>query len=123
MTESSTERRRFHRFATDKPVVIRSGDEEHRGTTLDVSLRGLLLDAGEGWEAQPGSLVHASIRLDDGTSCIDIDGEVCHVEGSRIGIHVTMIDLDSASLLRRMVELNLADHTLLERNLAQLISA
>ena len=54
--------------------------------------------------------------------CIDIEGEVAHVEGSRIGLQCLVLDLESASTLRRLVELNLADPELLERNLAELTS-
>ncbi|MDJ0740266.1 MAG: PilZ domain-containing protein [Gammaproteobacteria bacterium] len=124
MSEASIERRRFHRIGTDKPVAVRSASGDHAGTTLDVSLRGLLLEPSDGWQPQSGTPVEARIRLDDGDDCcIDLQGRVAHVDARRIGIHVTAVDVESASRLRRMVELNLGDTTLIERELAELIGA
>ncbi len=115
------ERRRFRRVVTDKPIVVRSNDGEHRGTTLDLSLRGLLLESSDAWQPQTGNPVNVQIRLNDEACCIDMDGTIAHVDGSRVGIRVTGVDIDSAAQLRRMVELNLGDHGLLERELAELV--
>ena len=121
MPESSQDRRRFQRIITDKPIVVRSQDGEHHGTTLDLSLRGLLLESTDRWQPQTGSPVRVRIRLDDDTCCIDMDGTVAHVEGGHIGIRLAGVDIDSAARLRRMVELNLGDHDLLERELTELV--
>ena len=122
MPESQHERRRFHRIATDKPVDVMIGDKHYPGTVLDISLRGLLfLNAGD-TQPEHGAEAKAHIKLDDELCCIDLAGEVAHIEGERIGLHCTSMDLESAAKLRRMVELNLADNELLERELAQLIS-
>ena len=124
MSEADIERRRFHRVGTDKPVAVTSAGGEHAGTTLDVSLRGLLLEPSDGWQPSTGTAVEARIRLDDADDCcIDLKGRVVHVEARRIGIHVTDFDIESASRLRRMVELNLGDAALIERELAELIDA
>ena len=121
MSEQSTERRRFDRIATDKPVVIRADAAEHRGVVLDISLRGALLAVDDAWRPAHGQQVEAEVRLDEAMSCIAMSGEVAHVEGNRIGLHCLVLDLESARRLRRLVELNLADPELLERNLAELI--
>lgn len=123
MSEPTQERRRFQRIVTDKPITVRGDDGEHGGTTLDLSLRGLLLESTDGWQPEAGSAVSMRIRLDDDAFCIDMDGTIAHVVGSRIGVRVTSVDIDSAGQLRRMVELNLGDHDLLERELTELVSA
>lgn len=120
MPQHNPERRRFDRVATDKPVVVRDRSAEYFGTVLDVSLRGLLFTVDSDWRPEPGLAVQAQIRLDGEHNCIDIEGEVAHVERNRIGLRCNRLDLDSARRLRRLVELNLADHELLERNLSQL---
>jgi hypothetical protein len=61
--------------------------------------------------------------LDGEQHLIEMSGEVMHVAGRRIGVRCSGLDLDSARRLRRMVELNLDDHRLLERDLAELIRA
>jgi len=124
MTEQQTDRRRFDRVATDKPVVVVDSDGEHPGIVVDVSLRGALLELDNGWRPALGDAVNARIAIDESENCcIYAEGEVAHLDGNRIGLHCLIMDLDSASNLRRLVELNLADPELLERNLTELINA
>ena len=123
MAETIQERRRFQRIVTDKPVVVQCADGEHCGTALDLSLRGLLLEASDEWRPVAGHPVRVCIRLDNDACCIEMDGLVAHVDANQIGIRVNGIDIDSAGRLRRMVELNLGDHGLLERELAELVNA
>jgi hypothetical protein len=122
MPEQSAERRRFNRIATDKRIVLRSTGAEHTGTVRDVSLRGLLFDADDNWQPEIGTTIVASVQLDDEQCSIDMDGEAVHVEGNRIGMRCTSLDVESASRLRRLVELNLGDPGLLERELVQMIA-
>ena len=107
----------------DKPIVVRCTDGDHHGTTLDLSLRGLLLESTDGWRPVAGHPVRVCIRLDNDACCIEMDGLVAHVDANQIGIRVNGIDIDSAGRLRRMVELYLDDHGLLERELAELVNA
>jgi hypothetical protein len=123
MTEQNSERRRFERVATDKPATLVEHDTRHAATVIDVSLRGLLLELDGDWRPAIGSQVRAHVRLDDESFNIGMDGVVAHVNGSRVGVQCVGIDIDSATRLRRMVELNLGDDQLLDRNLEQLISA
>lgn len=120
MSEGTAERRRFHRIATDKVVVADAADGQHTGLVLDVSLRGLLFVVNDGWRPEPGTDIVAHVALDE-QSTIDMNGQIAHVEGDHIGLNCTRVDLEDASKLRRMVELNLADNTLLERELAELV--
>ncbi len=123
MPEITEERRRFDRIATDKAVSLRQGETLLSGTVLDISLRGLLLELQGDWQPEIGAPVKAEIHLDQQADTIAMDGEIAHIEGRHIGMRCVGLDLDSASRLRRMVELNLQDDRLLERNLAQLLSA
>ena len=122
MPEQSAERRRFNRIATDKRIVLRSTGAEHTGTVRDVSLRGLLFDADDNWQPEIGTTIVASLQLDDEQCSIDMVGEAVHIEGNRIGMRCTSLDVESASRLRRLVELNLGDPGLLERELVQMIA-
>lgn len=89
---------------------------------LDISLRGLLLDCDVGAELPAsGAPAGARVQLDDADFDIALEGTVIHVEGTHVGVECTRMDLESAARLRRLVELNLADVELLERELAELI--
>lgn len=50
-------------------------------------------------------------------------GELAHVEGERSGVLCRSIDLESITHLRRLIEMNLGDAALVERELAALINA
>ena len=50
-----------------------------------------------------------------------MEARVVHVEGRYAGLRCLAIDLDSVTHLRRLVELNLGDPALLERELSALI--
>lgn len=123
MPEAHQERRRFHRIVTDKPVVLDTGDEQYHGKTLDISLRGLLLQLTDDWRPEIGCEVVAKVVLDNDICCIEARGVIVHVENECAGVQVTQMDVDSASRLRRMVELNLIEPSDLERDLVELIRA
>lgn len=122
MSDPANERRRFDRIATDKPVTITVNGNTRSGTVHDVSLHGMLLSLDDDWQAVAGMSVAARLHLDGDSCCIDMRGNVAHVHGSRLGLLCTSMDVESASRLKRMVELNLADPALLERNLTELIA-
>jgi hypothetical protein len=52
-----------------------------------------------------------------------MQGELVHREGHQVGLRCREIDIESIAHLRRLVELNLGDEDLLERELSALISS
>lgn len=124
MSEHGKERRRFQRIATDKAVTLRVGALNLEGTVKDVSLRGLLFIAASELPdtLAPGDAAHAIITLDDDSPTITLDGDIAHLGSRQVGIRCTSMALESAARLRRMVELNLEDPDLLERELSQLLA-
>ena len=123
MSEQSGERRHFQRIASDKPAVLHSDNAEYPGTVLDMSLCGVLLELADDIPPADAASVQVRIMLDGEQQVIEMSGEIVHLAGRRIGVHCSGLDLNSAGRLRRMVELNLDDHRLLERDLAELIRA
>jgi hypothetical protein len=96
MSEPNQERRRFDRIATDKPLLVMDDGSAHRGYVHDVSLRGLLFSLQDSWRPQPGAKLRVRIELDGELCCIDVEGEVAHVEADQVGLHCLSVDLDSA---------------------------
>jgi hypothetical protein len=115
------ERRRFSRITFHRPATFRAGATATTVGVLDVSLKGALLEVPAGLAAEPGVRCAVTIHLDAGQAVIQLDGEVVHRSGRKVGVRCTSIDLESVGHLRRVVELNLAEETLLERELATLI--
>lgn len=116
----SSERRRFHRILFDAPATITAEGREFDTRLVDISLKGALAAVPEDWPGEIGMDARILIRLDEGDDVIEMTAQIMHQEGDRIGLQCRHIDMDSITHLRRLVELNLGDANLLERELAQL---
>jgi hypothetical protein len=96
------------------------GGRRHGSRLIDISLKGALVELPSDWRPATGQRVGLEIRLLDSPITIRMDSEVAHVEGERLGLHCLSIDLESMTHLRRLMELNLGDSRLLERELLSL---
>ncbi|MDX1634719.1 MAG: PilZ domain-containing protein [Marinobacter sp.] len=121
MSLSQSEKRRFHRILFDAPCDIHCGDDVWRSEVLDISLRGLLVRRPDSWNARLRPPFEVVIHLDGRECGIVMAVELRHVEADQLGFKCQYIDLESASHLKRLVELNLGDQALLERELAHMI--
>jgi hypothetical protein len=116
---SSNERRHFHRVNFDADTQLRQGDHAWSAVLIDVSLNGLLVEEPFGWHIDPEQTLNVSIRLGEQTS-IHMQCQYRHQHDGLIGFECLEIDIDSISHLRRLVELNLGDAALVERELSAL---
>jgi len=119
MSETSSDRRRFQRIAFDAQTELEQGARRWPVELHDVSLKGLLVHRPTNWDADPNQPFEARIRLADDAE-VRMQVELSHSEGELIGLVCRHIDVVSISHLRRLVELNLGDEALLERELAAL---
>lgn len=121
MSMSQSEKRRFHRILFDAPCDIHCGEEVCRTEVLDISLRGLLVRRPEDWSARLRQPLEVTIHLDGEAHGIVMAVELRHMEADQLGFKCQYIDLESASHLKRLVELNLGDQALLERELSHMM--
>lgn len=121
MTTGGGERRRFSRIAFHRPAEL----DVHVGRVtcevVDVSLKGALVEVPVSFRTHAGEKCTLAIRLDAGDAAIRMEGEIAHREGSLVGVRCLGIDLESITHLRRLVELNLGDDALLQRELSALV--
>lgn len=120
MTTSSNNRRRFQRIDFDAPTELRQGERRWPVKLLDLSLKGLLVERPQPWNADLSQDFDAVIHLDPHTH-VRMQVELRHEEAQRLGFVCLYIDLDSMSHLHRLVELNVADSTEMMRELRELI--
>lgn len=119
MSEPQPQERRVHsRIAFDAPVVLANTDQQWKSRLLDISLKGALIRKPRNWQSEIGATWDLDICLSDNNTHILMQASVMHIDESHIGFHCDHIDLDSVTNLRHLVELNLADEVLLERELA-----
>jgi hypothetical protein len=118
----SEERRRYSRIAFHSPGRLVFIDCSFEVVISDVSLHGALIRLPPRTLVENDALCILHIRLNRGKDQISMECSVAHVEGRQAGLLCLSIDLDSATHLRRLVELNTGDPALLERELSMLIA-
>lgn len=113
------QRRHFSRIAFKGEAFLVQDGRSRPCHLLDISLKGALIELAGG-DTHSGQA--CELKLDLGEDAVlSMHGHVAHHEGMRLGIVCEDIDLDSMTHLRRLIELNLGDSSLAERELAALI--
>jgi len=115
------EKRHFKRFPMDGKAVLYCSGDRWDSRLIDISLKGALIVAPAEWEADSAVDCQLELKL-DGEVVITMEGSVVHCENGHLGFYCHHISLESISHLRRLVELNLGEETLLERELGELAS-
>lgn len=86
---------------------------------IDISLKGMLLRRPTDWSGHSGDRFRVELQLAGGIF-ISMGILVAHVGSQSIGCQLDKIDIDSFSHLKRLIELNLGDARLLNRELSAL---
>ncbi|WP_006786377.1 PilZ domain-containing protein [Thiorhodospira sibirica] len=112
-------RRRFNRISFGGEAYLSlPGDSERKVDLIDLSLHGALIKADQHY-AMDETRYQLRVPLGAGLD-IFLEVTVVRVADGTIGLQVEQMDIESAQHLRRLVELNLGNETLLNRNLAAL---
>lgn len=111
-------RRQYSRIRFQRPATLFLAEGEQPVEILDLSLKGALVRPQQPLFIRIGANATLHVVLDDAISHIRMAVTVVHHQGETYGLACREIDLDSVTHLRRLVELNLGDETLLERELS-----
>lgn len=115
------EHRSFSRIPFDARAHMEGDGQSWETELLDLSLKGALIERPEGWDAATGDPFKLQIILGTDVT-ISMEVTVSHYAQDHIGFKCDHIDLDSITHLRRVVELNMGDEELLNRELSALTS-
>jgi hypothetical protein len=116
------ERRKHTRVAFQAPATLILSDRTLEVTVLDLSLKGALVRLPAGTTMAGQKQCELRVQLDDEMLAgIAMETRIAHLGGGNAGLLCLSIDLDSVTHLRRIVELNLGDPALLDRELSELI--
>ncbi len=118
-SQSPDERRRFQRFPFEGTVRLYSNQKVWETQLVDISLKGVLVERPLDWDGKTGANSRLELRL-RGSVIISMGVSAAHVMLHRIGFEWRSIDLDSFSRLKRLIELNLGDPAMLDRELSAL---
>jgi len=114
-------RRRFSRIPFEASVSLSSPKGKWMAKLLDISLNGVLITRPQGWIENHGCCLMLEIHPPGDQFFIRMEVEPAHLDKEAIGLRCEHIDLDSISHLRRLIELNIGDDDVLNRELGELI--
>ncbi len=121
----SQEKRHFTRIPFNAAATVVNTRSGHKSMAelVDISFKGILITRPDDWEGINGE--HYTIHLQLAGNEVEINLSVIevHSENNHVGFKTEHMDLDTATHLRRLVELNLGDESLLERELTELVQA
>ncbi len=117
-----SDHRRFTRVVFSAPATIVATATEQVWTSelIDLSLQGALVKKPPGWQHQVNEQFKLTFRLVGSDIDIHMLTHKAHEHQDSIGFACDAIDLDSASHLRRLIELNVGSDELLHRELEHL---
>jgi hypothetical protein len=116
-----TDKRQFNRITFDAPVTLHDGDGDWDSNLIDISLKGVLVTRPENWNHSDNDEFDISVELEGNDSIINMNVIQVHIEDETLGFQCISIDLESISILKRLVELNLGDEQMLDREIAHML--
>lgn len=115
------EKRHFTRIKIDGSTVVHYLDTKFSAELIDISLKGALISKPSDVELQIDSNCDIQVALKGSDVVINMSGHITHQLETQVGICCDHIDLDSITHLKRLIELNLGDESLLQRELHELV--
>ena len=113
-------RRKFSRIPFQTEASLFLPDGEYVVEVLDLSLKGALIHPNANMFVTVGTNCTLKILLNSLGSSIRMEATIVHHMANYYGLACRDMDLDCVTNLRRLVELNLGDEHLLERELSHL---
>ncbi len=117
-------KRKYNRILFSAIAHLIIAEEHYETTLIDLSLKGALVDMPEDWPGieniENREDATLSFTLSDGSIDITMSVSLAHEHGGHIGLSCNKIHIDSATHLRRIIELNLGDSLLLDRDFEHL---
>lgn len=114
-------RRQFSRITFKAEARVNAAGKEFSVEVIDISLKGALFRPEKAISIDAGTPAVLQMRLDEMGTLIRMEGPITHGKNGAFGLACHEIDLDSITHLRRLVELNLGDPSLLEREFQHLL--
>jgi hypothetical protein len=118
--KQTPDRRHFSRISFDGQCTIFFQEQTYQAQLVDICLSGVLVHADNVSNIDFEPTANISIDLQDSQTSIEIEVTLVKRDDDFLHFKINHIDIESTSHLRRLLELNLGDASLLERELHEL---
>lgn len=118
---SVSERRRFPRFPFHSQGALSLAGQHYPGTVLDVSLKGALFSADAAFAADSGHSCKLELFHAGQPALCHVDAVVAYRREGLVGLEFVEPGENARQLLQTIMEMNLAVHSLLNRNLPEML--
>lgn len=114
------EQRHFHRVPFSAATRLATETRQWDAQLLDISFKGALVAPPADCDLSVKDTCTLELHLDEVDTIIVMYAHVVHITDHHFGLRCDRIDPESLTHLRRLIELNLGDADLADRELAQL---
>lgn len=114
------DRRHFNRIIFSSQAELSQDDKIWQTELLDLSLKGALLKLPANFAYDANGYLTLNFVLDGLPNPISMKGKIRHRDNQQLGFQCELLDIDSATELRRLIELNISDEAILNRDLMAL---
>ncbi|QYJ80535.1 PilZ domain-containing protein [Shewanella acanthi] len=114
------DRRKFSRILFAATASLQQGEHHWQTTLLDLCLNGALVEVPANFNGSNDPIT-LTFTLPGSDIELHMDTQVVHHRNGQFGLQCHAIDVESISHLKRIVELNLGDASLLHREFGQFI--
>ncbi|AQS39326.1 PilZ domain-containing protein [Shewanella psychrophila] len=115
------EKRKFSRILFATGAQLTQADKAWTTKILDLSLNGALVDEPDSFTVDSSPII-LSFTLQGSDIEVQMETRLIHQKSGHLGLRCEHIDVDSISHLRRMIELNTGDSSMLNRELELFIA-
>ena len=112
--------RHCSRVTLHNPAIIVVDEARWDTRLMDLSLSGALLEYPNGWMGRTGDSCTLMLQLAD-QSYLEVDAEVRQIDSDRLGMAFVDLDESDRDEIRWLVEINLGDTDLLQRELSEFV--
>lgn len=114
------DRRRFTRIVFNTKAKMHFGSDAWPVKLYDLSLKGALIERNADVPIDTNHAYHLSFKLEGSDIELLMSIKIVHIENDTLGVECSHIGIDSAAHLKRLIELNIGDDALLNRDIEHL---
>ena len=114
----SSNRRNFSRVQFDSWAILVKDRYEVKASLIDIALKGALVKLDEGLDLKMHELCEFRLHFNGTDLVLNIKAELVYKNDQQMGFKFIEMELDTLTHLRRLLELNLGDSELVQRELS-----